>query len=209
MSLVDIEVSISASDLPGDVLGLLREADSRVDEYVNDIALSVNGFVPSDFATVYRILRAIVESKLAPGNSFCEWGSGFGVVAALAAMLEFDACGIETEKVLVDASRRLVEDFDLPVEFVHGSFIPPEDEAFVAETWAADNDGFSWVVTEADGAYADLGLDPDDFDVVFVYPWPSDEPLMAALFERRAAEGALLITQDQNGAMRIRRKVSR
>ncbi len=207
MSLVDIEVSINASDLPGDVLGFLCEADSRVEEFVDDIPSSISGFVPSDFATVYRVLRAIAEAKLAPGNSFCEWGSGFGVVASLAAMLEFDACGIETEKVLVDASRKLAEDFALPVEFVHGSFIPREDEAFVAEAWAADNDGFSWVVTDADDAYTDLGLDPDDFDVVFVYPWPGDESLMAALFERRAAEGALLVTQNQNGAMRIRRKV--
>ena len=42
-------------------------------------------------------------------------------MASLAAMLEFKVSGIEIERDLVDASRRLVDDFDLPVEFAHGS----------------------------------------------------------------------------------------
>jgi hypothetical protein len=28
-----------------------------------------------------------------------------------------------------------------------------------------------------------LGLDPEDFDVVFAYPWPEEECLTSALFE--------------------------
>src|SRR5262245_50345847 len=81
-------------------------------------------FVPSDHLCAFGALQALAESALAPGGRFCEWGSGFGVVTCLAAMIGFDACGIEIEPELVDAARRLAEDFELSAEFVCGSFIP-------------------------------------------------------------------------------------
>ncbi len=84
MPLVDIELSINGSDLPSDVRDFLREAYLRVGQFVRNSPIRVNGFAPSGFATVYRFLRTIVEARLAPGNSFCEWGSGFGVAASLA-----------------------------------------------------------------------------------------------------------------------------
>ena len=46
------------------------------------------------------------------------------MVTCLAALLEFDAYGIEVDGTLVRASRRFAADFDLPAEFAHGSFIP-------------------------------------------------------------------------------------
>jgi len=122
--LVDIEISTNGCDLPSDVRDFLREADLRVSQFVRNSPIRLTGFVPSDFVTVYHALRAITEANLAPGTSLCEWGSGFGVVASLAAMLEFNVCGIEIERGLVDASRRLADDFGLPVEFVHGSYVP-------------------------------------------------------------------------------------
>lgn len=125
MPLADIELSINGSDLPSDARAFLRESYLRVAQFVRNNPIRFSGFAPSGFATIYQSLRAIVEGKLAPGNSFCEWGSGFGVAASLAAMLKFRADGIEIERGLVDASKRLADDFGLPVEFVHGSFIPP------------------------------------------------------------------------------------
>ena len=124
MPLVDIDISINGSVLPDDVVDFLREADLRVSQFVRNSPVRVTGFVPSNFVTVYQALRAITEANLASGTSLCEWGSGFGVVASLAAMLEFKVCGIEIERGLVDASRRLADDFGLPVEFAHGSFVP-------------------------------------------------------------------------------------
>ena len=208
MPLVDIEISINGSVLPDDVVAFLREADLRVSQFVRDSPIRVTGFVPSDFVTVYHSLRAITEANLAPGTSLCEWGSGFGVVASLAAMLEFKVCGIEIERGLVDASRRLADDFGLPVEFVHGSFIPSGAEACAEEAYSDNNAEYSWLVTDADDAYDELGLDPDDFDVVFAYPWPGEERLVASLFENYAAEGALLLTYNQLDCVRFQRKVS-
>jgi len=87
--LLDIDISINGSVLPDDVVAFLREADLRDSQFVRNSPVRVTGFVPSDFVTVYHSLRAITEVNLASGTSFCEWGSGFGVVASLAALLEF------------------------------------------------------------------------------------------------------------------------
>ena len=207
MSLVDIKISIDGSVLPDDVVAFLCEADLRVSQFVRNSPVRVTGFVPSDFVTVYRALRAITEANLAPGTSLCEWGSGFGVVASLAAMLEFDAYGIEIERGFVDASRKLADDFGLPVEFVHGSYVPSGAEAYVEEAYADNNAESHSLVTDADDAYDELGLDLDDFDVVFAYPWPGEERLIENLFEKYAAEGTLLLMYNQYNSVRLRRKV--
>ena len=209
MPLVDIEISINGSVLPDHVVAFLREADLRVNQFVWNSPFFATGFAPSDYGTVYRALGAITEANLAPGTSFCEWGSGFGVVASLAAMLELKVCGIEIERGLVDASRRLADDFGLPVEFVHGSFIPSPDEAYSEEAYTDNNAESFSLVTDADDAYDELGLDPVDFDVVFAYPWPDEERLIASLFEKHAAEEALLLTYNKYKSVRLRRKVSK
>ena len=207
MPLVDIEISINSSVLPDDVVAFLREADLRVSQFVRNSPIRVTGFAPSDFVTVYHALRAITEANLAPGTSLCEWGSGFGVVASLAAMLELNAYGIEIEGVLVDVSRKLADDFGLPVEFVHGSYVPSGAEAYVEEAYADNNAESLSLVTDADDAYDELGLNLGDFDVVFAYPWPGEERLIENLFEKYAAEGTLLLMYNQYNSVRLRRKV--
>jgi len=146
----------------------------------------------------------LAESPLARGQRFCEWGSGFGVVACLAAMLEFDACGIEIDGELVNHARRLADDFELPVEFVHGSFVPPGAEGRVHTGGV-----YSWLTTEGDHAYEELGLDPDDMDVIFVYPWPDEEGITGELFDRHGGEGAVLLTFHGTDDFRLRRKIGK
>lgn len=207
MALVDVDFSISDQGLPKDVATFLREADLRVDQFLKSRSVPISSFVSSDFVTVYHALRAIAKANLAPGSSFCEWGSGFGVVASLASMLEFDVCGIEIERDLVDASQGLADDFGLAVEFVHGSFIPPGAEAEVEEAYAENNNDYFWLATDADAAYDELGLELNDFDLVFAYPWPGEEHLLTELFEKYAAEEALLLLYDQFNSIRLLRKV--
>jgi len=202
MPLVDIELSIDRSDLPSDVRAFLREAYLRVGQHVRNSPIRLSGFAPSGFATVYRSMRAIVEAKIASGNSFCEWGSGFGAVASLATMLKFRGFGIEIDGDFVDASRQLAQDFGLPVKFVHGSYIPSGEGS--CDNYATE---FSALVSDTDNAYSELGLDPDDFDVFFAYPWPREEHVIENLFARYAAEGALLLTYNRFHSLRLRRKV--
>jgi hypothetical protein len=119
-------------------------------------------------------------------------------------MLGFAASGIEIEGSLVEESRRLAEDFDLSVEFVHGSFVPrgAEDRVHAGGT-------YSWLTTEGDYAYDDLGSDISDLDVVFAYPWPDEEAVVCDLFEEFAGTGAILATYHGNGEFRLKRKVGR
>ena len=207
MPLVDVGFSIDDGPVPPEVVEFLDEADSRITQFLRSQRDSTN-FVSSDSVTVYQSLRAIAAAQLAPGNVFCEWGSGFGVATSLAAMLEFSAYGIEVERSLVDAAQALADDFGLGAEFVHGSFIPPGAEALVDEAYVECSPDSFRLVTESDRAYHDLGLDSYDFDLVFTYPWPGEESVVQRLFERCAAEGALLLTYGQRLSMRLQRKTA-
>ena len=123
-------------------------------------------------------------------------------------MLGFKSHGIEIEQELVDAAQQLAEDFDLPTHFVQGSFIPAGAETYAEQAYAANSSEFLWVVTDADAAYEELGLELDDFDLVFAYPWPGDDSLLAEIFDRYAAQEALLLTYDQFNSIQLRRKVA-
>jgi hypothetical protein len=201
MSLIDLPSFPEQPALPASIRRFLREADRRIDHFCHERVLPA--FVPSDSAAAYLALRALAASGLLAGHWFCEWGSGFGVTACLAALLEFDAWGIEIEGELVDGARRLAGDFDLPVEFVCGSFIPAGDDVF-AEAAAA----CAWLTDTAGGGHEEIGLAPEEFDVIFAYPWPDEEPLTAALFEQYGREGAVLMTYEEAGGLRLRQKAA-
>ena len=202
MPLVDLNLSVGSAELPGDVQAFIREAERRIEHF--QINSSVPGFVASDYTHAYGVLRALAAAELPPGRLFCEWGSGFGVVACLAALLDFDACGIEIDSDLVEAGRKLAADFDLPVEFVCGSFIPRGAKASVDS-----DDGFAWLTTDGDGAHEELGLTTDDFSIVFAYPWPDEERVIGNLFERYAAVGAVLVTYRGGSDFLVRQKTGK
>ena len=199
MPLADLDLLISRTALPSDVRCFLREAERRIDRF--QLTCRIPAFVPSEFKFAYSVLQALASATPALGSLFFEWGSGFGVVACLAAMLDFDACGIEIEGDLVEAAEQLAGDFDLPVEFVCGSFIPKG--ALVCSE--ADN-GFAWLVTDKGKTGEKLGLAMDDFGVIFAYPWPDEERLIGNLFERYAAVGAVLVTHHGGQEFRLRQK---
>lgn len=206
MPLVDVKLDIPVSRLPREIEDFLEEANQRIEAFIANRSVRISGFVPSDFDCVYQALEALADQELATGNVFCEWGSGFGVVAMLAAALEFDAYGIEIERSLVEEARQLAEDLDLPVDFVEGSFIPEDGESIVEELFTGE---YAWLDSHADEAYSELGMSPRDFDVIYAFPWPGEEEIISRLFEEFAAVGALLLTFGQIEGVRVRRKVVR
>src|SRR5438034_10470333 len=111
MPLTELKLEPRPAAVPLAVRHFLHEAERRIERFQE--TSTAHGFVPSDHLSAFGALQALAESALAPGGRFCEWGSGFGVVTCLAAMLGFDACGIEIEAELVAAARRLAEDFEL------------------------------------------------------------------------------------------------
>jgi predicted O-methyltransferase YrrM len=201
MPLTEVRLELDEAEVPGDVRRFLEETNRRIDAFQHESR--VPGFVSTDLERAYRVLRTVAQGRLTPGAMFCEWGSGFGAIACLAAMLDFDAVGIEIEAELVEAARQLADDFDVPVEFIQGSFIP-RGSAVQTEIGM----GFAWLKPE-EAEPGELGFDPDDFDIIFAYPWPDEEDVAAALFERHGRPGALLVTYHGGDVFRLRRKVAK
>lgn len=202
MPLVDVPIPVEDAPLPFEVKRYLKEADKRVERELAEARSPA--FVPSDYDRVFPVLRALADSALLRGHTFCEWGSGLGVNVGLAAFLGYDAYGIEAEWGLVEEARRLADDFDLSAEFVCGSFIPAGGERHVHR-----GGEYSWFTTESDSAYAELGLGADDFDLVYAYPWPDEEQVVAELFDLYAGVGAVLLTCKGGEGFRLRRKVEK
>ena len=203
MAMRDVSIEEISAELPAPMASFLTDADERIERFYHDRRdTPIPGFVPSDFVAAYATLAAIRERQLSPGMSFCEWGSGFGVVACVAAMLGYDACGIEIEHDLVTHAQTLAMDHELGVTFVQGSFIPEGGDDL---TDTIDND-MAWLAVGQASGYDELGLDADDFDVVFAYPWPGEEWVVEDLFERYGARGALLVTYRGREAVKVQRK---
>jgi SAM-dependent methyltransferase len=190
--------------IPAAIAELLSDAQERLQQYDAKFQASIPAFVPSDFEQVYHALDWIVSAHLAAGRRFLEWGSGIGVVACLAAELGFDAIGIEIEPVLVEIAESLAADHDVDVEFACGSYVPNGAEPFV------DTAGeVTWLRTDRPDSYADLDLEPEDFDLIYAYPWPGEEQVIFDLFENCAAVGSLLLTYHSQDGLRLQRKVRR
>lgn len=182
---------------------LIEDAEDRVQRFIRGRAGSdpIPSFVACDFVMADRALGAVTGRGLAPGPVFCEWGSGFSVVAGLAALRGLASHAIEIHRDLVDEGERLLRDHNLEVELVQGSLVPEDGDAIVDEMASQD-----WLKTNEHPAYDELGLDVSDFDLIFAYPWPGEEGLIDALFEAFAAEGALLLTYHGMNDVKLQRK---
>lgn len=189
-----------AGKAPSNITRLIQEADTRIRAHLEQMRGQARGFVASDFALVNKALERIAEERLAPGPLFCEWGSGFGVVAMLASMHGFDACGIEVQSELVLAAEQLAGDVGCDVRFALGSFLTAGDEDLI------ESAKHSWWHTSEGTAYEDLDLEPEEFDVFFGYPWPGEEELFDRLFVRHASVGALLLTYHDATGVLVQRK---
>ncbi len=192
MTLKSIEFDYQSIAIPDEIVAYLHAVDALVQRHRINTAMKFRGFVPSDYAAIYRCLRAVFDSQLLCGDRFCEWGSGIGVVASLAAMIGYESCGIEYDAELSAVAAGICDEFDVPVELVNGSFIPAGVEDLIDNAFAAQ-DGELALHTAADLAYDDLGCDVGDFDLIFAFPWPNDVELTHAIFDRCAAQGALLL----------------
>jgi hypothetical protein len=204
MPLVEVELSLSADDVPENAARLIAHARRYVAALEDESKSSIPAFVPSDFELVYRALAAIKAGRLAAGRRFIEWGSGVGVVTCLAALVGFDAVGIEIEATLVEMAEELAGSHGIASQFARGNFVPPGAEPSI--DWSAD---VAWLSTGGPDGYAELELEPDDFDLVFAYPWPGEEQVIFNLFADAAATGALLLTYHGLDGIRLQRKVRR
>jgi hypothetical protein len=185
-------------------VALLADAHLRVEALDNTTRIEIPAFVPCNFDLAHRALAELSRSNLTTGHRFIEWGSGLGIVACLASLVGFDAVGIEIEPKLVAMANEIARDHNIDVEFACGSFVPDGVDPRV--DWA---EGVAWLSTTGPDGHEELELDPDDFDVVFAYPWPGEEQVIFDLFADTAAVGALLLTYHGIDGVKLQRKVKR
>jgi predicted O-methyltransferase YrrM len=202
--LTDIDLILANEAIPTAAAALIADAKARIEELEDKSRAAMPAFVPSDFEVAYRGLSAVHTANLATGGRFLEWGSGIGVVACLAAQLGFDAIGIEIEEPLVDIANELADAHGIDAEFLCGSFVPHGTEVTVGTA-----DDFAWLSSTGPVAYDDLDLEPNDFDLIFAYPWPGEEQIIFDLFANHAANGALLLTYHGIEGVRLQRKTKR
>ena len=202
--LTAIEFEPPKVNQPPQVIALLADAQLRIEALDDKMRVEIPAFVPSNFDVVYRALAELNRCNLATGRRFMEWGSGIGIIACLASCAGFDAVGIEIESKLVEMSKDIAHDHKIDAEFVCGSFVP--DGVIPNIDWSG---GVAWLSTDGSDGYEELELDPDDFDVVFAYPWPGEEQVIFEIFADTAAVGALLLTFHGIDGVKLQRKVKR
>lgn len=205
MSLSSVSILLDQETIPGEVEKFLGDLSGEVEQHRTKVPAGYRGFVPSDYRRLYSVLRLIESKRLTCGMKFCEWGSGIGVATMVASMVGFEAHGIEIDPALVKVASRLSHQHGLAVNIACGSFVPEGVDDLIDSAFA-ENDGSISMVTEAVDTYSELGLEIDEFDIVFCFPWPTDENLTAEIFDRCASTGALLLTYDEMNGFSLRRK---
>jgi SAM-dependent methyltransferase len=173
---------------------LFALGDERWEQFRQRRDKTYHAFVPADYVPV----TAVLSQLRSRADSFLELGSGVGVVAIVAALLGYDSAGIEIDPWLVGASEDLAVEFDAPVTFATGTFVPAEFQETVDRHE-------SEIPTVADGlpAYSELGCDLDDFDLVYAFPWPGTEDVFFEMMAAHGRPGALFLTFGELEGCRI------
>jgi SAM-dependent methyltransferase len=175
--------------IPSEVEGLLKNADLLLQEYWDQWhRRPIEQYVACDFRDVYRALRKIKQLELADGNTFCEWGCGFGIVTALASQLGWEAVGIEAELFLVEQARKFFRQENLSGEILHGNFLPAG-----AEKLAKSQANHACMHHQVRTVYDHHDLDVDDYALIFAYPWPGEHHFQQEVFRRYAGPDSLML----------------
>ncbi|NNM28247.1 MAG: hypothetical protein HKO57_01895, partial [Akkermansiaceae bacterium] len=151
-------------------------------------------YLPSNPAIIYAAIVSLKKSGYLRGDVFCEWGCGFGIAAGIASLLGMKAYGIEVEEELVERAVRMAKELDVAVEILHTDYLPDgfeESEGVGGKDLIAPDAGRTRGATALPPEYE--GLDPDEVDLIFVYPWPGQEEMMMDLFAAVASHDAVLL----------------
>lgn len=200
MTLIPVEFEPVADEAAAEVVAFISDAGARVSAFFASAPRRSFGFVPSDYGMVCGALRALRRID-GDARRFCEWGSGLGVVVGIGELLGYEAHGIEVDADLVAMSRSLLADHGLRAQISHGSFVP---EDYARSERFSDSETKT-VLSEPD-VYGDSDLEIEDFDVIFAYPWPSEEAQYCDLFEHYADYGAVLLLHSLSEGVRVFRK---
>jgi hypothetical protein len=185
---IPLPAEIDQRTIPPEVEAGIGRAKARIEAFQDRWDRpQIEQFVAADYQLVYQSLAWMLQSQPLLGHRFLEWGCGFAVVSAMAAQLGLDAIGFESERDLLAEGRKTVAEWNATVELIHGNFLPRGAESL------ADDPMLPSLGHDVACGYQQLGLDLDDFAIVYAYPWPGEDDFHEAVFDRFAAPGAILI----------------
>lgn len=200
---IQLPNSVDRREMPAEIRHWVAEARDRIEAFQDRWDRpQIEQFVAADYELVFQSLDWTLESQPMIGRRFIEWGCGFAVVSAMASRLGLDSIGVEAEPDLLDQGRRTIANWNVAAELVQGNFLPPGAESLT------DDPTLPSVGHEAACAYSQLGLDLDDFAIVYAYPWPGEDDFHEAVFDHYASQGALLMLFCGPNDVRLWRKVS-
>ena len=178
-----------SADIPLATQHILTDADQVLQAYWDQWTKKpIEQYVACDFRDVWRALAQLTDSKIANGNTFCEWGCGFGIVTGLASQLGWESVGIEAEPFLVDQANRFLDRNQLEGEILHGNFLPRGSERL-----AGSRSNHASLFHQVANAYEQHDLELDDYALVFAYPWPGEHCFLQEVFRHYAGDGALML----------------
>lgn len=203
MQPIDIPDEIKRIAHSPSAASLIDLAYDRIEAFMlADDSDSVNeNFVPCDFHLLDQSLTWIEQNHLLTGRRFCEFGSGFGVATLLTALRGMESVGIEIDSTLVEQASGLADDLDLPAKFYCGSFVPRGITEILELGRSVER-----VETHEDDVYEEIGLELDEFDLFFAFPWPGEEHFFEAVFQAGAADNSLLLSYRGRNGMHLIRK---
>jgi hypothetical protein len=217
MPLEEIELSLPTPpySAPEAVAQWTAESDRRIDEFFHsERNRKLPKYLPSDPELLHAVLQSITEDDLPLGRVFCEWGSGFGVGTGIAALLGYEAWGIELEDELVGIAEKLADDMGVDANFLATSYLPEGYESaegvggeiLIRDAVFSHPDDTAGRVGEI--GYEGMDRELSEVDVFYVYPWPYQQEFMHQLFDALAVEGAILITYLGSGEISVWRKIA-
>jgi hypothetical protein len=195
MALREIPLNLDLGEIPKKVGAWIAEGERRSDEfYEAGLGRRYPRYIPSDPKVVHAAIACLQEEGHLEGDVFCEWGCGFGIASGIAALRGMKAYGIEIEEELVRRATRLAEDCGIPVRILHTDYLPDgfeESEGVGGKDLILPEARTTRAIEAPPPDYE--GLDPDEVDLLFVYPWPGQERMMMDLFTAVASHGAVLL----------------
>lgn len=185
---ISIPSSVADSPVPTEISHWISDARTRIEIFQDRWdRRPIEQFVAADYELVYQSLRWTLETQPLIGRRFLEWGCGFATMTALAATLQLDAIGIESEPTLFTQGQQTLAEWGVEAELIRGNFLPPSADDL------ADDPTLPSLGHERSNAYHVLGLEIDDFAIIYAYPWPGEDDFLEAVFAEYAAAGAYLL----------------
>jgi catechol 2,3-dioxygenase-like lactoylglutathione lyase family enzyme len=98
VAIEELAINFENKPLPEKASAYLAEANLRIDRlFETERNKHMPRFIPSDAIAIYNALDFITREDFPLGRVYCEWGSGYGIGSCFAAMLGYEAYGIEIE----------------------------------------------------------------------------------------------------------------